>query len=56
MGLLEARIIPTKLVRLVKMCLNETCSIVRLVKFYPMHFLVIWYKGIIYRYCFSTSI
>jgi len=47
--------IPTELVRLIKMCLNEICSKIR-VGINPRHFLfrMVWNKEMLYRHCFSS--
>jgi len=48
--------IPTKLVRLIKICLTETYSRVRVGKnLSDMYLLgIVWNKTMIYRHCFST--
>ena len=48
--------IPTKLVRLIKMYLNETCSRVRVDKNLSDMFPIKngWKKEMFYRHCFST--
>jgi hypothetical protein len=47
--------IPKKLVRLIKMCLNETYSKVRIGKVCVINFLfwMGWNREMLYRHCFS---
>jgi hypothetical protein len=47
--------IPLKLVRLIKMFLNETCSRVRVGKYFICFLLeMVGNKEMLYRHCFST--
>jgi hypothetical protein len=48
--------VPMKLVSLIKMCLNETYSKVRIGKHFLMHFLfrTVWNKEMLYHHCFSS--
>jgi hypothetical protein len=48
--------IPKTLIRIIKMCPNETCSKVRIGKFCLINFLfrMGWNKEMLYRHCFSV--